>query len=184
MRQWCDKLDHFMETTSSSDQQKPPTEISVVDVWKTIASRRQSYDAMLWQTAGFALTAQSFLYVIALNRSNQPLARIVTFVLSIICGLATLQLMSKHRLHENEDARTLEKIEKENSWQSLHGQRDRSGQKCWLKPSSVKVWQILQLAFITVSLGLLIYTLCGGHALRSTTSSPEPLWPAGTGELQ
>ena len=168
-----------LEQCSKSDEK--PT-LSDADVWRTLASRRQSFDAMVWQAAGFALTAQSFLYTIALNGNNVSLARIIALSLSIACALATIHVMSKHRLHELSDSEYLGDMEKKNGWRQIHGESDdpkkRVRRSCWLKFGSVNVWLSLLWFFIIISSGLLIYIFCDNAALQSNGTSTAIALPA------
>jgi hypothetical protein len=80
-------------------------------VWQTLAARRSGYDTMMWQTPSLGMTAQAFLFTLALASGSSPWARLIAALLSLILSLLVMQLMAKHRRHELLDSLLLERIE-------------------------------------------------------------------------
>jgi hypothetical protein len=56
---------------------------------------------MLWQTLVISLTAQAFLFTIALGNVDH-LGRFIASLLTVIAALASAQLFAKHRYFEAE----------------------------------------------------------------------------------
>jgi hypothetical protein len=80
-------------------------------VWQTLAARRLGYDTMMWQTPSLGMTAQAFLFTLALASGSSPWARLIAALLSLVLSLLVTQLMAKHRRHELLDSLLLERIE-------------------------------------------------------------------------
>ena len=109
--------------------------------YEVLAARRQAFDGMLWQTPVLSLTAQAFLFTIALGSGNSPAARAISATLALIAALASLQLMAKHRAHEVEDSELLENFEKHTQGMYvIHGPRSRTRRPFYIKWSSYIVW--------------------------------------------
>lgn len=93
----------------------PPTEQFTVDqriaVWSSIASRRASYDAMVWQTPSLGLAAQAFLLTLALGPDTSAFGRTISAALSLALSIMVIQLLAKHRLGELQDALLLQRME-------------------------------------------------------------------------
>ena len=73
-----------------------------------VEGRRQTIDAMIWQVPGLCITAQAFLYIVALNPNASNWVRVFAGSLAIAAGLATIQLLVKHRYHEETYAETVD----------------------------------------------------------------------------
>lgn len=80
--------------------------------YQLLAVRRQNYDSMLWQTPVISLTAQAFLFTIALSNGDKP-ARFIASLLAFITALASAQLLAKHRYFEIYYSKLLESVERE-----------------------------------------------------------------------
>ena len=163
--------------------------LNELDLWKTIAARRQAFDSLVWQTAGFALSAQAFLYIIALNGGNVPIARVIALTLSLSSALATIQLMNKHRFHERLDAEFLVRIEQPRGL-DLHGPRtkDKENKPFWIKWSAVNVWLGLQRVFFFISTVVLISVICssafcGVDPLATPKPTQIPAIPVATNQV-
>jgi hypothetical protein len=74
-----------------------------LSLYETIANRRATYDTMLWQAPVLSLTAQAFLFTIALGPGNSRLSRLLAGALALITALGSMQLMAKQRIHEKID---------------------------------------------------------------------------------
>ncbi len=79
-------------------------------IYQTVESRRQTYDTLMWQVPVISLTAQAFLFTIALG-STSIVARLISAILAFVTSIISIQLMSKHRLHEFIDNKLLEKLD-------------------------------------------------------------------------
>ncbi|MBX3461577.1 MAG: hypothetical protein KF830_00255 [Planctomycetes bacterium] len=112
------------------------------DQYETIASRRATYDSMLWQTPVLSLTAQSFLFTIALDAGSAEGARVISSVLALAAAVASMHLMSKHRLFEVQDSHRLSDFEQaQEGWEVVHGRPLSSG------VSAYKVWMVVLAVF-------------------------------------
>lgn len=83
-----------------------------VAIWQTIASRRATYDTMMWQTPALGLAAQAFLFTLALAPDTFPTGRLIAASLSLTLSVLVLQLMAKHRHLESRDTLLLESLER------------------------------------------------------------------------
>ncbi|MFI7667073.1 hypothetical protein [Nocardia sp. NPDC049526] len=80
-------------------------------VYQTVADRRLQYENLLWQVPTLSLTAQAFLFSIAMGAANDAIARIASSLLALIVSIISIMLMASHRLSERKDARWLERFE-------------------------------------------------------------------------
>jgi hypothetical protein len=123
---------------------------SITDAqYQLLAERRQNYDNMLWQTPVISLTAQAFLFTIALGGGERS-SRILAGMLSFFAAVAASQLMSKHRYFEVYYSKLLEKFEAEKGMQPIH-QRPAQPEGS-LGLSSYRVWQMLFLIFAVIAI--------------------------------
>jgi hypothetical protein len=81
-----------------------------------VEARRSATDQMMWQVPALSLTAQSFLLTISLGPDTSGTGRAIAAVLGFLAALATIQLMLKHRFHEEELSRWLERFATEQGW--------------------------------------------------------------------
>ncbi len=132
--------------------------------YQVVASRRQSRDSLLWQVPVLSLTAQAFLFTIALG-STSRFARLLAAGLALAASLASIQLMVKHRGHEQSDSERLEAFEKQQAARGfcvIHGRPPlREGRVLgrWIrKLSSYKVWLFILVLFAAVALWLVLGT--------------------------
>lgn len=80
-------------------------------VYQAVAARRLQWDALLWQVPVLSLTAQAFLFTIALGGGSSRFARSVASVLSLVAAGLFMQLMARHRQAEISDAHWLRDYE-------------------------------------------------------------------------
>jgi hypothetical protein len=80
-------------------------------VYQVVAARRLQWDQLVWQVPVLSLTAQAFLFTIALGSGSSRTARAVAALLSLVTSFLSVELMSRHRQAEMADARWLEKYE-------------------------------------------------------------------------
>ncbi len=121
--------------------------------YTVLSNRRQAYDQMMWQAPALSLTAQAFLFSIALAAGSAQASRLVASSLALLISFMSVQLMGKHRHHERTSADLLETLEQELKIRPVHQVRHRpsesSGPKVttalplWhrvIDLSSYKVW--------------------------------------------
>lgn len=89
----------------------PATDRLTPAIYQAIASRYVAHDTMLWQAPALSLTAEAFLFTIALSAGNSQAARLLASSLALLVSVLSVQLMLKHRHHTLIDARLLEKLE-------------------------------------------------------------------------
>ena len=83
------------------------------DAHAAAAARRNQFDQLVWQIPVLSLTAQAFLFSIALSRDGTRTTRIIASLLSLVMTFLSLHLMVKHRQAEVADSQWLEAYEKE-----------------------------------------------------------------------
>ncbi|GHH64216.1 hypothetical protein GCM10017772_00230 [Promicromonospora soli] len=66
-------------------------------IYATVTARRLQQDSLVWQVPVLSLTAQAFLYTIALGPESSGFARIVSAVISIVITVLSVTLMARHR---------------------------------------------------------------------------------------
>lgn len=81
------------------------------DAYAVVAARRTQFDQLVWQVPVLSLTAQAFLFSIALASDTSRLARIIASVLSLLMNVLSLHLMARHRQVEVADSHWLEAYE-------------------------------------------------------------------------
>lgn len=75
--------------------------ITPLDDFETyVEERRRSTSAMMWQVPALSVAAQAFLYGTAFDPDATNTARLLVSVVALVTALATLQLLLKHRYHE------------------------------------------------------------------------------------
>jgi hypothetical protein len=130
--------------------------------YSVVASRRASCDSLMWQSPVLSLTAQSFLFTIALGSDSTGGARLVSASLALVASLASMQLMAKSRLHEVRDSRLLEEYERDNDNDCavVHGKPEIE-HKSWYHFSSYKAWMCALAAFAAAAVLILVSVLAG-----------------------
>jgi hypothetical protein len=81
------------------------------DAYAAVAARRTQFDQLLWQVPVLSLTAQAFLFSIALSPDGTRTTRIIASLLSLVMTFLSLHLMVKHRQAEVADSQWLEAYE-------------------------------------------------------------------------
>jgi hypothetical protein len=82
-------------------------------LYQSVADRRLQHENLLWQVPTISLTAQAFLFSIAMGAGADAVARIASSLLALIVSLISIMLMASHRLAERKDAQWLERFEQE-----------------------------------------------------------------------
>ena len=123
--------------------------------YEVVAARRLAADGLVWQAPSLAIAAQSFLLSAAHNPDADTHSAFLLSILSILVGLASYQLMQKHRQLEVEDAQRLKKFEAQRigeGFSVVHGKIDGvdgAPPRSWLvKLSSFNVWSWILVLFI------------------------------------
>lgn len=81
------------------------------DAYAVVAARRTQFDNLVWQVPVLSLTAQAFLFSIALAADAARPARMIASVLSLLMTFLSLHLMARHRQAEVADSQWLEAFE-------------------------------------------------------------------------
>jgi hypothetical protein len=101
-------------STDTSREGPPELEADVrAALLATYAGQFGSYTTMLWQVPALSLTAQAFLFTIALAKDVSPGARIVTGLLSVVTTAMSIYLMVSHRIHAERQGRVAEDLAKQ-----------------------------------------------------------------------
>lgn len=112
--------------------------------YQLIAARRSNFDYLLWQTPVISLTAQAFLFQIALGAGDR-FGKIIASILAFLAAFASMQLLGKHRYMEVFYAKMLTSIEVAKQLQGISDKPPTApGVKGW---SSVALWHLVFLAF-------------------------------------
>jgi hypothetical protein len=82
-------------------------------IYQVVATRRLQWDNLVWQVPLLSLTAQAFLFSIALAPDSHRSARALAAVLSIVMSFLCITLMARHRQAEQGDAKWLNARETE-----------------------------------------------------------------------
>ena len=80
-------------------------------VYQVVAARRLQWDNLVWQVPALCLTAQAFLFTIAIGGTTSRLARIIASVLALLITVLCTTLMARHRQSEIHDANWLARFE-------------------------------------------------------------------------
>jgi len=134
--------------------------------YQIIAARRMNYDVLLWQVPVLSLTAQSFLFQISLGSGINLYARLASSLLSLVAALISMQLMAKHRYHEQLDSKALELVERQLGLPLLHSIpknptlfQETKPIGVFLRMSSYKIWLVGLSLFALVATTILVYAI-------------------------
>lgn len=133
--------------------------------YHVVAARRDAFNSLLWQTPVLSLTAQAFLFTIALDPNPKVFARIIAAALALIIAAASVQLLRKHRFYEVRDAEWLTQFEHSHAWKGMLPISERHAPTGWPErwPSSL-VWQWTLTLFGLAALCVLVSLLfCEGR---------------------
>lgn len=102
--------------SGTEEQCKPPKDerkarISDDAIYAAVAARRAGFDHMVWQVPIISLTAQAFLFTIALGPDTAMLARCLSSGLGFVVAVLSMILMARHRQADIADAAWLEGLE-------------------------------------------------------------------------
>ena len=83
-------------------------------VYQAVVARRLQWDNLVWQVPLLSLTAQAFLFTIALGNGTEVIARLVAATLSLVITCLSVTLMARHRQAELADSHWLEDYDQQN----------------------------------------------------------------------
>jgi len=126
--------------------------------YDVVADRRAALDGLMWQTPVLSLTAQAFLFTIALGPDVTDGARLMSAILALVTALASVQLMAKHRYHEVRDSKLLKEFENEpeNGFAVIHGRPSGDDKRWYNKMSSYIVWMIILAVFALAAVTVIL----------------------------
>lgn len=84
--------------------------------YSALNARRDSLNSLVWQTPVLSLTAQAFLFTIALSKDVSTTAQKIAAGLAFFVAVSSFQLLIKHRTNEQDHAKLLEKVETEHGF--------------------------------------------------------------------
>lgn len=96
-------------------------------MYHAVSARRLQWDNLVWQVPLLSLTAQAFLFTIALGEGSSRVARAIAALLSLVATVLSIALMARHRQAELADAAWLEQYERHRfgESQAVHGETFR-----------------------------------------------------------
>jgi hypothetical protein len=160
-------------------------------IYEAVAARRNNFDTLVWQVPALSLTAQAFLFTIALGSDSSRPARIISSVLGIIIVFLCITLMARHRQAEFTDAHWLQDYEERMGIppaQRAHGQawRDRRDETkvadgLWnVVPllRGYEVWVVGLGLFGVASVIILVLSVVNPDVLSAAGTDPAPPAPA------
>jgi colanic acid biosynthesis protein WcaH len=125
--------------------------------YNILNARRDSFNSLLWSTPVISLTAQAFLFTIALNPDVSVYSRIISAFLALITAVASIHLLMKHRFYEEEHAKISHKYERNHGLAEINKQCDP---KPWFQnKSSYGIWRIILSFFAFFALLIIIFTI-------------------------
>lgn len=132
--------------------------------YAVLNARRDSFNSLLWQTPVLSLTAQAFLFIIALSQNVNDIARKMAATLALIVAIASIQLLVKHRFGEVDNAKLLQKLEEREKLIPINEKRVPKrtwNPETWVaRLSSYWIWVALLLVFGICALLILIRPTC------------------------
>jgi hypothetical protein len=160
------------EPKNSNAVQAPHNDQKLLASYQVLANRRLAQDSLMWQTPALGLTAQAFLFNIALNSTSSRTARLISMFLALITSLLSMQLMSKHRNYETNDSKNLENFEAEHSFPMLHHSSALKSpslfnqQRIFFSMSSYRVWMAGLAMFAITAIFIIVITIAVPEILQ------------------
>ena len=131
-------------------------------IYQAVASRRNAYDALLWQIPALSLTAQAFLFATVLASASSRTSQIIASVLATSVSIASLLALRRFRVGQHTDSLLLERIEESLGASAELGFNPHTdvGERGveygrLMKIPPVLVWQLVLICFLIASLVLL-----------------------------
>jgi hypothetical protein len=163
---------------SNSPSGKPSPPPPAPEVYAAVVQRRMQWDNLLWQVPALSLTAQAFLFTIALDPSSRRIARVVACLLSLISSILAVHLMTRHRQAEITDSHWLADYEGKHYPPSLaaHGppwqaRRNATSADAWIfsrlaRYPGYRVWASGLMLFAVAAIAILVLTLIAPKILE------------------
>lgn len=144
-------------------------------VYQAVVARRMQWDNLLWQVPTLSLTAQAFLFTIALGPDTTRVSRTIAAVLSIVISFLSVTLMARHRQAELSDAHWLEDFEAAfPAEMRVHGRNFVNRRRNI--HSKDRMYVPLIPGYKTWTLGLLLFALVALLTIVLTWWDPSPLY--------
>lgn len=149
-------------------------------VYQAVVARRLQWDTLLWQVPTLSLTAQAFLFTIALGPGVSQVARTIAALLSIVISCLSVTLMARHRQAELADAGWLEDHEASFPPElRVHGQ-NFIRRRDTVHPRG-RMYVPLVPGYKTWNIGLLLFALVAVVVIAITWWDPSPLYQTTAG---
>jgi len=148
--------------------------------YKLISARRNAFNQLIWQVPTLATASQAFLLAASLNPLIAPTTSLILACFSLVVGLASIQLMAKHRHLEMVDSELLSQFEKQNAesgYEVLHGRLrplNEVPSNGFVRTSSFRIWIVVLGGFCALALfaGCLALTRMDSSAANPMVSQP------------
>ncbi|WP_284990861.1 MULTISPECIES: hypothetical protein [unclassified Arthrobacter] len=146
-------------------------------VYQAVVARRLQWDNLLWQVPLLSLTAQAFLFTIALGADTSKWSRTLAATLSVVVAVLCVSLMARHRQAELSDAHWLEVYEEGHPEHlRVHGspfveRRNKINVRLAAGRLPVPTWK----GYETWTWGMAIFGLIGLLVVVLTWIDPSPL---------
>lgn len=91
----------------------PEREVSsaALAAYQAVNNRRISYDSLLWQMPALSLTAQAFLFSVALAPGHSLSAQAIASALALFVSIAAIHALRRFRLGQHMDQLLLDRVE-------------------------------------------------------------------------
>jgi hypothetical protein len=110
---------HHSPTETGNGEAVSPEALALA--YPVVAARRAGYDALMWQMPALSLTAQAFLFTIALDPSRPDWARAISSLLALVTSVVALHAMYRFRVGERIDSELLRQMEERIGIQHMFG---------------------------------------------------------------
>lgn len=141
-------MEEHSQSNGPDDQNRPFPQPDPFEEF--VEERRQAIDQMIWQVPGLSVAAQAFLYVVALNSDVSDLVRMLAATIALVAAAAAVQLLLKHRFHEETFSLVIDASRKRRGVHPLEGlgwfkdiatlDAEREEAKSGIKPGYLKRW--------------------------------------------
>jgi hypothetical protein len=150
-------------------------------MYAAVSARRTQFDNLPWQVSALSLTAQAFLFTLALSRDSTQLARTVACSLSMLSAFLTVHLMTRHRQAEPTDSHWIADWEKAAGVSGAHGKGWQSCRE--VESSDAWIFSFLEKlpGYRTWAVGLSLFGFSALLILIVTRTVPEWLFPPSCG---
>ena len=160
------------EEMQDAVDRRPTDQTWLTLTYQILASRRLGYDTLMWQAPALGLTAQAFLFTVALSADSSRTARLVASFLALVTSVISIQLVSKHRHHEMIDSLSLQDMEEKHGWDPIHEHpakraKQKGVSRNWFVAlSSYRVWILGLASFGLAAILVIAITLVKPGMLR------------------